>query len=59
MCAGGLATVAVGYFQDDTGYGALAYALMIGSGGALLSLLLAIRAAAEARAATQGATANE
>ncbi|WP_420404851.1 multidrug effflux MFS transporter [Nisaea sp.] len=55
MCAGGVATVTVGYFQDDTGYGALAYALMIGSAGALLSLLLAIRATAEARAAAQAA----
>ena len=59
MCAGGLATVAVGFFQDESGFGALAYALMIGSGGALVSLLLAIRASAETRAATQGAAANE
>ncbi|UUX50293.1 multidrug effflux MFS transporter [Nisaea acidiphila] len=44
MCAGGLATVLVGYFQDATGYSALAYALLIGTFGAHVSLFLARRA---------------
>lgn len=58
MCAGGLATVLVGYFQDDTGYSALAYALMIGALGAQLSLMLARSAAARERIAEQNAAAE-